>query len=102
MRAARLLDPSGGQVHYDRPGTVLSVVKRQVDGQHIRFEEKGGGKFDGACGAKTGEVTGSYMLKGKTKSFELSECSSTLHLSARQSRTSRSAGADAPLTPRRG
>jgi len=66
-----VLDPSGGQVHYDRPGAALSIVKRQVDAQRVRFEEKGGGKFEGTCNAKTGEITGSYALKGKTQSFEL-------------------------------
>jgi len=66
-----LLDERGGRAHYDRPGAGLLLEKLEIDGTSVRFAEKGGGKFEGVCDPKTGGISGTYRLKGKTQSFAL-------------------------------
>jgi hypothetical protein len=59
-----------GLAHYDLGGPAIELTGK-VEGDAVRFEEKGGGRFGGTCNGKSGQLAGTYELKKKATPFEL-------------------------------
>ncbi|APR79297.1 Hypothetical protein A7982_04644 [Minicystis rosea] len=59
-----------GRVHYDLPGPGIEL-SGEIKGGSFSLVEKGAGRFEGTCEAKTGRLTGSYALSGKKTAFAL-------------------------------
>jgi hypothetical protein len=70
LRLAPSGDRLGGLGHYDLPGAAIEL-SGNFQGETFTLDEKGAGRFRGACDARTGRLTGTYELRGKKTPFSL-------------------------------